>query len=74
MSRRGESLPRRRRGGPGRTALVAAVPWPRPVTTSRSGSGTSQHAQLGTLTGHKNWVFAAAFAPDGKTLATGSYD
>ena len=27
-----------------------------------------------TLAGHKNWVLAVAFSPDGKTLATGSYD
>ena len=26
------------------------------------------------LQGHKNWVFALAFSPDGQTLATASYD
>ena len=29
---------------------------------------------LVTLTGHKGWVFAAAFSPDGKTLTTGGDD
>ena len=27
-----------------------------------------------TLGGHTNWVFSVSFSPDGKTLASGSYD
>jgi RNA polymerase sigma factor (sigma-70 family) len=30
--------------------------------------------EIGRLEGHKSWVFALAFAPDGKTLASGGYD
>jgi WD40 repeat protein len=30
--------------------------------------------ELGQLAGHKGWVKALAFAPDGKTLASGSRD
>ena len=40
-----------------------------------SSSGTSPRARsAATLAGHKNWVFAVAFSPDGKTLASGGYD
>jgi WD40 repeat protein len=30
--------------------------------------------ELGTLQGHKNWVTSLAFSPDGRKLATGSFD
>jgi WD40 repeat protein len=30
--------------------------------------------RLRTLTGHTNWVLSVSFAPDGKTLASGSSD
>jgi outer membrane protein assembly factor BamB len=35
---------------------------------------TAATAERGRLTGHTNKVFASAFAPDGKTLATGGAD
>jgi RNA polymerase sigma factor (sigma-70 family) len=35
---------------------------------------TASGAETGTLRGHKSAIFAVAFAPDGKTLATGGYD
>ena len=33
---------------------------------------TGEHRQ--TLTGHTGWVFSVSFSPDGRTLASGSYD
>jgi dipeptidyl aminopeptidase/acylaminoacyl peptidase len=35
---------------------------------------TASGRQIATLTGHKGFVFSVAFSPDGKTLASGSFD
>ena len=52
-----------------------ARPWPRPATTRRSSCGTWRPARVvGRLEGHGDAVSCLAFSPDGKTLATGSYD
>jgi WD40 repeat protein len=34
----------------------------------------TKHKECGLLRGHRKWVTAVAFAPDGKTLVSGSYD
>lgn len=55
-----------------------------PHTSSRMVTGAGDHTAriwdcdtqtpLKTLTGHKNWVLAVAWSPDGKLIATGSMD
>ena len=52
-----------------------ARPWPRPGTTRWSSCGIVASGRVvGRLEGHRDAVSCLAFSPDGKTLATGSYD
>ncbi len=53
--------------------------WPRRAACRRvpakSRSGTSRaRKELRTIKGHSDCIYAVAFSPDGKTLATSSYD
>ena len=69
---------------PSRGTMGGCPPWPSAPTarfsrpqamTQRCGCGTRRRTRLArTLKGHKGWVSAVAFSPDGKTLASASED
>jgi WD40 repeat protein len=45
------------------------------VAAGNSGQvGLSQWQPVRTLTGHTDWVTSVAFSPDGRLLASGSFD
>jgi WD40 repeat protein len=45
------------------------------VAAGNSGQvGLSQGQPVRTLYGHTNWVYSVAFSPDGRLLASGSWD
>ncbi len=54
--------------------LVAMNGPPQSLAPVASRSATLPDVLARTLTGHKDWVQAVAFSPDGRTLASGSYD
>ncbi|WP_084196094.1 WD40 repeat domain-containing protein [Streptosporangium amethystogenes] len=75
--------PRQRRSLSRRTLLLgglgalAAVGVPTTIALTRTPAPTPSTPDLtpnATLTGHTDSVFSVAFSPDGKTLATSSYD
>ena len=56
----------------GSPLVPMARPSPPAVTTPPSSFDVAERKLLATLEGHSNWVYAVAFSPDGKTLASGS--
>lgn len=57
-----------------KTRLVAMSGPPQPLAPAVSGSAGLPDVLARTLAGHKDWVHAVAFSPDGQTLASGGYD
>ncbi len=57
-----------------RGAQPAVTTASRPNASTRRGATTLPNGLAYTLTGHDDWVYTVAFSPDGKTLASGSYD
>ena len=45
-----------------------------PLAPAFSAGATLPNVLVHTLVGHKDWVHAVAFSPDGRTLASASYD
>ena len=77
------TLPRERRARRSRAIRIGSRPWhsrrmaswwfPHP-TTRRSGSGTLPRERRADARGPFGWVKAVAFSPDGKLVASASYD
>jgi WD40 repeat protein/serine/threonine protein kinase len=57
-----------------RAQSVAMSGPPRPTAPAVSSGTMLPDVLVRTLAGHKDWVHAVAFSPDGQTLASASYD
>jgi WD40 repeat protein len=57
-----------------KTQLVAMSGPPQSLAPTVSGSTGLPDVLARTLAGHKDWVHAVAFSPDGQTLASAGYD